>query len=84
VFDPLPSEDGPRNAEAFLTPYSDLSRGWRSSWKALANRNPVVAAWLHHLGRTAPCKAVAVEMARHLTRNAVKASWRMRSTLHLV
>ncbi len=84
VFDPLPSEDRPRGADATLLPYSDLSRCWRSSWKALANRNPVVAAWLHHLGRAAPSKAVAVEIARRLTRNAVKASWRMQSSLHLV
>ena len=84
VFDPLPSEDTQRARHTVLRPYSDLSRCWRSSWKALANRNPVIAAWMYHLGRTAPSKAAAVEMARCLTRNAVKASWRAQSTLRLV
>jgi hypothetical protein len=84
VFDPLPSDDGPRRSQFSLRPYSDLSRCWRSSWKALANRNPVVAAWMYHLGRSGAAKALPVEVARSLTRNAVKASWRMSSSLHLV
>jgi hypothetical protein len=84
VFDPLPSEDTRRMNESALRPYSDLSRCWRSSWKALANRNPVVASWLYHLGRSVPTKAIPVEIARRLTRNAVKASWRMGSSLRLV
>ncbi|HEX6707791.1 MAG TPA: hypothetical protein VF169_23810 [Albitalea sp.] len=84
VFDPLPSDDGRRRGQSSLRPYSDLSRCWRSSWKALANRNPVLAAWMYHLGRGPAAKAVPVEVARSLTRNAVKASWRMSSSLHLV
>jgi hypothetical protein len=84
VFDPMPTEDTLRTYGGLLTPYSDLSRCWRSSWKALVNRNPVVAAWMHHLGRRSTSKASAVEVARQLTRNAVKASWRMQSTLRLV
>ncbi len=84
VFDPLPTADWPRGDDAVLMPYSDLSRCWRSSWKALANRNPVVAAWMYHLGRRAPSKAPPVEIARRLARNAVKASWKAKSTLRLV
>ncbi|HEV7913102.1 MAG TPA: hypothetical protein VGP22_05010, partial [Albitalea sp.] len=84
VFDPLPSQDAPRGRHSVLRPYSDLSRCWRSSWKALANRNPVLAAWMYHVGRAAPSKASTVETARRLTRNAVKASWKVQSTLHLV
>lgn len=84
VFDPMPSEDALRTYGGALTPYSDLSRCWRSSWKALVNRSPVLAAWMHHLGRAPASKAPAVEVARQLTRNAVKASWRLPSTLRLV
>ena len=84
VFDPMPSEDALRTYGGALRPFSDLSRCWRSSWKALANRNPVVAAWMHHLGRAHTSKASAVEVARQLTRNAVKASWRLHSTLRVV
>jgi hypothetical protein len=83
VFDPMPSEDALRTYGGSLTPYSDLSRCWRSSWKALVNRNPVLAAWMHDLGRAPASKAPAVEVARQLTRNAVKASWRLPSTLRL-
>lgn len=81
VFDPWPTEDAPRRAEPLLTPYSNLSRCWRSSWKALAGRNPVLAAWMHHLGRDTPSKSTSVEIARRLTHNAVKASWRVPSAL---
>jgi len=84
VFDPMPSADTPRADEPSLLPHSDLSRCWRSSWKALVNRNPVVASWMHHLGRATPSNAVAVEMARRLTRNAVKAAWREQSSLRVV
>jgi hypothetical protein len=83
VFHPMPSADRERAEARSLPPYSDLSRCWRSSWKVLFNRNPVLASWMHHLGRTAPSKAVAVEIARRLTRNAVKASWSLPSTIRL-
>jgi hypothetical protein len=39
---------------------------------------------MYHLGRATPSKAPAVEMARRLTRNAVKAAWRVQSSLHVV
>ncbi len=81
VYQAVPGGDLPRTVGATLRPHSDLSRCWRSSWKALAHRNPVLAAWLHHLGRAAPSKAAPVEIARRLTRNAVKAAWRSPSTL---
>ena len=81
VYDAVPGVDLPRSKTATLRPHTDLSRCWRSSWKALAHRNPVIAAWLHHLGRTAPSKAAPVEIARRLTRNAVKAAWGAPSTL---
>jgi hypothetical protein len=84
VFHPMPTADGRRAEARMLAPYSDLSRCWRSSWKALANRNPVLAGWMHHVGRAAPSKAAPVEIARCLTRNAVKASWGVRSTVRLV
>jgi len=84
VFHPMPCDDVLRTVGGPLTPFSDLSRCWRSSWKALVNRNPVAAAWMHYLGRTVPSKAPTVEIARQLTRNAVKASWRLPSTLRLV
>lgn len=84
VYESLPGADLRRSGAATLRPYSDLSRCWRSSWKALANRNPVLAAWLHYLGRPAASKAAPVEIARRLTRNAVKAAWRTPSTLRLV
>jgi len=80
VFDPLPAEDTRRGAKPVLTPYTDLSRCWRSSWKALAGRNTVLAAWMYHVGRDTGSKAVAVEIARRLTHNAVKAAWRLPST----
>src|SRR5438105_8848050 len=35
VFDPLPSEDALRGLGHGLTPYSDPSRSWRSSWQAV-------------------------------------------------
>ena len=41
VYDPHPSVDVIRSHEPILAPYSDLSRCWRASWKALAGRNPV-------------------------------------------
>ena len=83
VYQAVPGGDLPRTVGATLRPHSDLSRCWRSSWKALAHRNPVLAAWLHHLGRAAPSKAAPVEIARRLTRNAVKAAWRSPSTLRV-
>jgi len=83
VFDPQPNDDRMRRVRPVLTPYKDLSRCWRSSWKALVNRNPVVAAWMHHLGRAPASKASTVEAARQLTRNAVGASWHMPSTIRL-
>ena len=84
VFDPMPSDDRIRLGSRLLAPYSDLSRCWRSSWKALFNRNPVLASWMHHLGRAIPSPAAPVEVARRLTRNAVQASWRVQSTVRLV
>ena len=76
VYDPHPSVDELRSHEPILAPYSDLSRCWRASWKALAGRNPVLAAWMYHVGRAAPSRAISVEIARRLTHNAVKAAWR--------
>jgi len=76
VYDPQPSVDVLRSHEPILAPYSDLSRCWRASWKALAGRNPVLAAWMYHVGRAAPSRAISVEIARRLTHNAVKAAWR--------
>lgn len=81
VFDPHPIDDSMRSHEPVLSPYSDLSRCWRSSWKALAGRNPVLAAWMYHVGRAAPSRAIPVEIARRLTHNAVKASWRSATAL---
>jgi hypothetical protein len=81
VFDAVPGNDRPRMKAVTLRPHTDLSRCWRSSWKALGNRNPVIAAWMHHLGRRTPSKAPPVEIARRLTRNAVKAAWAAPSTL---
>lgn len=80
VFDPLPADDSLRMDEPMLAPYSDLSRCWRSSWKALAGRNPVLAAWMYHVGSPLPSRSMAVEIARRLTHNAVKAAWRSGST----
>lgn len=76
VFDPHPGDDTMRSTAPFITPYSDLSRAWRSSWKALSGRNPVLAAWMYHIGRTAPSRATPVEIARRLVHNAVKTAWR--------
>ena len=81
VFDPMPWDDSVRADRPILRPYSDLSRAWRSSWKALSGRNPVLAAWMHHVARGAPSKAMTVEIARRLVHNAIRASWRMPSTL---
>ncbi len=81
VFDPLPCNDRMRRRAPALTPYADLSRCWRSSWKALAGRNPVLASWMHHVGRSTPSTAAAVEIARRLVHSAVKAAWRTQSSL---
>jgi len=81
VFDPSPGDDALRGAEPELTPYGDLSRCWRSSWKALSGRNPVLAAWMYHVGHAATSKSESVEVARRLVHNAVKASWRASSSL---
>jgi hypothetical protein len=81
VFDPQPHDDRLRRMRPVLTPYKDLSRCWRSSWKALYGRNPVLAGWMYHVGRPTGCRASAVKVARHLTHNAVKAAWRTPSTL---
>jgi hypothetical protein len=81
VFDPQPNDDRLRRFRPVLTPYKDLSRCWRSSWKALYGRNPVLAGWMYHVGRSNHCRADAVNVARSLTHNAVKASWRTSSTL---
>ncbi|HEY0856195.1 MAG TPA: hypothetical protein VGE16_04015 [Albitalea sp.] len=83
VFDPLPCDDSQRAEEAPLAPYSDLSRCWRSSWKALSGRNPVLAAWMFHVGRGAPSNSAAVEIARRLVHNAVRASWKAPSSLSI-
>jgi len=80
VFDPTVADDSPRATRVVLTPYADLSRCWRSSWKALYARNPVIAAWLYHLARAKPSRAAAVRAARSLTHNAVKAAWRTPSS----
>ena len=82
VFDPIPGEDGRRVARPVLAPYSDLSRCWRSAWKALNGRNPVLAARMHHVGRSAPSRAEAVEIARRLVHNAVRAAWRTRQAAY--
>ena len=84
VFDPYPSADLLRSHEPNLAPYSDLARCWRSSWKALAGRNPVLAAWMFHVGRAVPSRAMPVEIARRLTHNAVKAAWRTPTALTTV
>ncbi|HJV62644.1 MAG TPA: hypothetical protein VJ743_16980 [Albitalea sp.] len=84
VFDPLPKDDSRRGAQLQLTPYADLSRCWRSSWKALSGRNPVLAAWMHHVGRAGRSRSESVEIARRLVRNAVKAAWRVPSTLPVI
>ena len=81
VFDPMPCDDSLRVDETVLTPYSDLSRCWRSSWKALSGRNPVLAAWMHHVGGDKPSRSESVEVARRLVHNAVRASWRAPSAL---
>ena len=81
VFDPVASDDSLRATRPILQPYSDLSRCWRSSWKALNGRNPVLAAWMYHVGRSAPSRAEPVEIARRLVHNAIKAAWRARSSL---
>jgi hypothetical protein len=81
VFDPLPCDDTLRADESPLAPYTDLSRCWRSSWKALSGRNPVLAAWMHHVGRDTPSLSEPVEIARRLVHNAVKASWKAPSSL---
>jgi hypothetical protein len=81
VFDPHPSDDTLRSDNPVLSPYSDLSRCWRSSWKSLAGRNPVLAAWMYHVGRAAPSRAMPVEIARRLTHNAVRAAWRSRGSI---
>jgi hypothetical protein len=81
VFDPQPNDDRLRRVRPVLTPYKDLSRCWRSSWKALYGRNPVLAGWMYHVGRSTSCRAAAVKVARNLTHNAVKAAWRTPTTL---
>lgn len=81
VFDPRPGDDARRCRQSVLTPYTDLSRCWRSSWKALSGRNPVLAAWMHHVARASRSRSESVEIARRLVHNAVKASWRTPSTL---
>jgi hypothetical protein len=81
VFDPQPNDDRLRRVRPVLTPYKDLSRCWRSSWKALYGRNPVLAGWMYHVGRPTHCRATAVKVARNLTHNAVKAAWRTSTTL---
>jgi hypothetical protein len=81
VFDPMPSDDTLRTFDPVLTPYADLSRCWRSSWKALGGRNPVLAAWLYHVGRDTISRCETVEIARRLVHNAVKAAWRTPSSL---
>ncbi len=81
VFDPQPNDDRMRRVRPVLTPYKDLARCWRSSWKALYGRNPVLAGWMFHVGRATHTRAAAVKVARSLTHNAVKAAWRTASTL---
>ena len=81
VFDPRPREDTQRRSQPVLVPYSDLSRCWRSSWKALNGRNPVLAAWMYHVGRSSPSRAEPVEIARRLVHNAIKHAWRTRSSV---
>jgi hypothetical protein len=81
VFDPQANDDRLRGVRPVLTPYKDLSRCWRSSWKALYGRNPVLAGWMYHVGRPTQCRAAAVKVARNLTHNAVKAAWRTPSSL---
>src|SRR5205085_318472 len=42
VFDPQPNDDRMRRVRPVLTPYKDLARCWRSSWKALYGRSPAL------------------------------------------
>ena len=81
VFNPQPADDTLRAESPVLTPYVDLSRCWRSSWKALGGRNPVLAAWMYHVGHDTVSRSETVEVARRLVHNAVKAAWRTPSSL---
>ncbi len=83
VFDPTLRFDAPRGERALLTPFTDLSRCWRSDWKALYARNPVLACWMHHLGRSDRGRATPVRVTRSLAHNAVRAAWRTPSALPL-
>jgi len=76
VFDPQPCHDSLRTYEPILTPYADLSRCWRASWKALAGRNPVLAAWMYHVCSDHPSRSESVEIARSLVHNAIRTAWR--------
>ena len=71
VFDPVLHSDAPRAERSLLLPFADLSR------------NPVLAGWMHHLGRSDRGRATPVRVTRSLAHNAVKAAWRTPSALPL-
>lgn len=75
VFEPALGFDRPRLAARTLPPYADLPRCWREAWRDLHHRNPVLAAWLHHVGRASARTTSAVRATQHLVRTAVGAAW---------
>ena len=75
VYAPELSFDRPRMVRSHLAPHTDLPRCWREAWRDLHHRNPVLAAWLHHVARTTPRATTAVRATRRLVRNAVSAAW---------
>jgi hypothetical protein len=81
VYDTRVGADMPRAIDGPPSPISDLQRCWRASWELLAHRHPVLAAWCDQLARETPDPIATVYAARSLTRNAVVAAWRARSTL---
>lgn len=75
VYEPAIRHDKPRLLRTTLTPQIDLPRCWREAWNDLHRRNPVLAAWLHHLARPSRHAQGAVRSAQRLVQNAVMASW---------
>jgi hypothetical protein len=75
VFDSNVGKDKPRATRGALLPYSDLSRCWRTSWDALAQRNALLAEWVYQIARETADPSAAVRAARSLTHHAVKAAW---------
>lgn len=81
VFHPTLRADAPRGERPTLAPFADLSRCWRSDWKALYGRNPVLAGWMHHLGRHDRGRATPVRVTRSLAHNAIRAAWNTPSSI---